>query len=260
MKGRWTTLLTVTILPFLLVSFLSFDVLHLISTETNLPTSFLYWTVFYAGVLILIYGYPRLRYNHIATFHYWKKYLDHIYPLYQYPIRFSIASLSISALIITALVADLIGTSRQKWLIVITAFYASVLFFREIFSSEIPVLKMDNLTRIGAGMGNQISFETDIGNVGGKTSTDPTVKFRVYDLNGRPLTDPMDGDLPSGNRALDPGEWTDGRAVSVYFKRDDITENPPETVCLHIKAYDGFGFALLADNRIQKIDIPEQTW
>lgn len=260
MKVRRITLPLIILLPIVAVSILISGGLRSINVGENPVPTVGYWAVFYTVVILLIYGYPRIRHNISATFYYWKIYVKYVYPLFQIPVRYSIVSLTIGSLLFTGLIVVATDPTPQTGLIVITAFYASVLFFREIFSSDVPVLEIDDLTQMGAGMGQTVSFQTDIGNVGSKTATDPTVEFRLYDLRGRPLTKKMDADLPSGDRALTPGEWTNGGAVSIHFERADITDNPPETVYLHTKTYAGFGYALLADNQIQQIEIPVQNW
>lgn len=39
----------------------------------------------------------------------------------------------------------------------------------------------------------------------------------------------------------------------IYFKKADTTDEPPETVYLHTKTYDGFGYTLLADNKRNRL-------
>lgn len=149
MRVRWTVLLLIILLPFIAISIIVFDAVQLIRTRIAPHGFFVCWIVFYIILLFLIYIYPRYHHNLIATFYYWKIYIERIYPLFQLPTRYSIVSLTSSSIIFTGLVVVITQPTPQTGLIIITAFYASVLFFREIFSSDVPVLEMDGLSPVG---------------------------------------------------------------------------------------------------------------
>lgn len=204
----------------------------------------------YVVIAGLVYSLPYIVKDLSPTFYYWKLYVQHIYRNFKLSVKYSVLSLFISTLSVTAIIWYLTEPDGQDWLIVITAFYASILLFREVFF-DFPLVEMGDIRQVYGVFGEKLSLETDVGNVGTITVTDPTLEYRVYDESGKPVMNPEEVSIPGENRSLDPGEWTEEESISLPI---DLTKIPDDAdgFYLHTKAYSGYGYSLLADNRVRK--------
>jgi hypothetical protein len=222
------------------------------------PGLLIYYLGYRDPVLVMIYGilavlsffYPVIRYSINPTFFYWKLYIQKIYSKFVLVVKYSVLSLFTSTLFVTGVFWYLTQPSNQEWLIVITAFYASILLFREVFS-DFSILRLGIMHQIYGVHQENLSIETRIGNIGTKTVTDPHLEYRVYDNRGIPLGESKEVDIPGKNRSLDPGEWTEEESISIIIDLTKFQEKSYEFY-LHTIAYSGFGDSLLADNRIRK--------
>lgn len=206
--------------------------------------------IIYGVLAILSFFYPAIRYKINPAFFYWKVYIRMIYSKFVLLVKHSVLSLLISTLFVTGVFWYLTQPSNQEWLIVITAFYASVLLFREVFS-DFSILRLGIMHQVYGVHEENLSIETRIGNIGTKTVTDPHLEYRVYDDRGIPVGESKEVDIPGKNRSLDPGEWTEEESISIII---DLTKFRGDSYefYLHTIAYSGFGDSLLADNRIRK--------
>lgn len=168
----------------------------------------------YGILVLLVCFFPLARYGVNPAFFYWRIYLQKIHSKFILPVKYSVLSLFISTLFVTGVFWYLTQPDNQEWLIVITAFYASILLFREVFF-DFSIVRMGIMHQIYGPHEENISIETRIGNVGTKTVTDPHLEYRIYDERGIPVSELKEGEIPSENRSLDPGEWTEENSISL---------------------------------------------
>lgn len=217
-----------------------------------------YWLLLVYGVLaVAVLVYPLFRHNVNPTFFYWDLFIRKAYSKIVLPVKYSVSSLIISTLFVTGVFWYLIQPKEQEWLIVITAFYASILLFREVFF-DFSILRLGIMHQMYSPHGDTLSIETRIGNVGTKTVTDPHLEYRIYDKRGIPVSEKKKAEIPGESRSLNPGEWTKEDSISLTI---DLSQFPEDigTFYLHTVAYSGFGYSLLSDNLFRKCTMDDEN-
>lgn len=147
-------------------------------------------------------------------------------------------------------------------LILATLFYASVIFFKEFFLADYPLVDLNPTLRRYEG---QLTVVYEVANIGSKSISNLNLSHAVYDGNGRWLRGTPE---PLNYRkekpiSINPGETSDEFRVplekSIGFESEfdewnTLKKDTPTPIFIEISAAPSIGHRFLADRYIVRFD------
>jgi hypothetical protein len=153
------------------------------------------------------------------------------------------------------------GTNPEP-LVLATTFYASVIFFKEVFLSDYPLIEIYPFLRTS---GTKFNIHYEALNSGNKAVSNVKFAYRIYDRDGRWLKGP---EQPESHAdyipiSLEPGQGSEKYRIqlekSFGFKSDhdgwdQVEADTPTPIFIELSASPNIGHRFLGDKEILRID------
>jgi len=143
-------------------------------------------------------------------------------------------------------VVALLVMSGAKATVIATTFYATLLFLNETLLSDNAMMEFVKNDKHHDRDSDEDWITRSIGvqNQGNGDASSTTIQYRVYDKSGKPLTDVGTAAIAPEHIALGTGNMIPSELIFTPLPAKKL--EPGESILIHLKAEDGFGYSIVA--------------
>lgn len=126
--------------------------------------------------------------------------------------------------------------------------YATLLFFQVLIARKTHLLTLGSTPEKQGGSTEDTVRHQEVWNAGTETAHNIQVKFRIYNEEGKPISERKSVDLPPESRSLEPGKAISEEKCQLQYSVGDEVERDAK-YHLHILAQTGGGVSLLTASK-----------